>query len=375
MNNLETNIYRKSQIGERYFIIKNKDGKKWLLEKSNIITSLALYQSSSLKGDLIKKTIPFLSLFDTTKIYIDKGFDCFISSYFDCKCKLSFSFFEGTPGIHQKMVFQVSYKDKIFGYGKISDKSEIYDLFLNEKNNLDFLNKLNIGCIPQIIFCGKYDNKYLLLQTTDKTVKYLNVKKMKKNHYDFLNSLYLNTRVKKNFFKTVFYKNLNNISLVFQKYEREKNNRDLSNYIGVLLKKIDFICSYFENEKETYWYFCHRDFTPWNSFINNNKLFVFDWEYSTREYPPLIDFFHFFVQTKKLIKKQKYKVILNDYANARNVLLHEFSSLNLTIEKIDLFFACYLVDIIGLYVLRDGIDKFEKNIDNYIVWFQLLKEL
>lgn len=37
----------------------------------------------------------------------------------------------------------------------------------------------------------------------------------------------------------------------------------------------------------------HRDFVPWNMCRQNNRLFVFDWEYAAERANPLHDFFHF----------------------------------------------------------------------------------
>ncbi len=39
--------------------------------------------------------------------------------------------------------------------------------------------------------------------------------------------------------------------------------------------------------------YAHRDFAPWNTRFDGEKLFVFDWEAARGGYPPLYDAFHF----------------------------------------------------------------------------------
>jgi len=53
----------------------------------------------------------------------------------------------------------------------------------------------------------------------------------------------------------------------------------------------------------------HGDFTPWNTFFVDGKLYVFDWEYASYDYPRAYDFFHFFLTTKKLKKKNSFELI------------------------------------------------------------------
>lgn len=41
----------------------------------------------------------------------------------------------------------------------------------------------------------------------------------------------------------------------------------------------------------------HGDFTPWNSFMQNGALYVFDWEYAHCNYPVGFDYVHFILST------------------------------------------------------------------------------
>ena len=62
-------------------------------------------------------------------------------------------------------------------------------------------------------------------------------------------------------------------------------------------------------EKEISFAYGHNDFTPWNMFIENNHLYLFDWELAKNDIVLLYDFFHFIFQSQILISKSDYKSI------------------------------------------------------------------
>jgi hypothetical protein len=42
---------------------------------------------------------------------------------------------------------------------------------------------------------------------------------------------------------------------------------------------------------------CHGDFTPWNTFVQGKRLYVFDWEYARTDWPVGFDLTHFLLST------------------------------------------------------------------------------
>lgn len=53
----------------------------------------------------------------------------------------------------------------------------------------------------------------------------------------------------------------------------------------------------------------HGDFTPWNMFSANDKLYLYDWELSIRYAPSLFDLFHFHFQTGIFLKRWSFNEI------------------------------------------------------------------
>lgn len=57
---------------------------------------------------------------------------------------------------------------------------------------------------------------------------------------------------------------------------------------------------------------CHGDFTPWNMFMGNEKLYVYDWEAAMDFAPALYDLFHYHFQTGIFLKKWSFERIYSE---------------------------------------------------------------
>jgi hypothetical protein len=53
----------------------------------------------------------------------------------------------------------------------------------------------------------------------------------------------------------------------------------------------------------------HGDFTPWNMYCDENRLYVYDWELSSNGIPMLFDLFHFIFQSGVMVHHQDYESI------------------------------------------------------------------
>lgn len=62
----------------------------------------------------------------------------------------------------------------------------------------------------------------------------------------------------------------------------------------------------------------HGDFTPWNMFLTDQGLSVYDWELSDLFRPLGFDFFHFIIQQGILVDRKSWKTIHNDIRSYTN---------------------------------------------------------
>jgi Phosphotransferase enzyme family len=84
-----------------------------------------------------------------------------------------------------------------------------------------------------------------------------------------------------------------------------------------VIAKLLALRSKIDPKKEVPTALAHGDFTPWNMYLGNGQLHVYDWELSER-LPLLYDAFHFVFQSGVLVKRQPYKDIQTAIFSMKN---------------------------------------------------------
>jgi len=359
---------------EKYFKITNNDGKVWILPSKKLSIGLNLYQPSSFKGIVLKICLPV-----AWKIW---GVKCLIEKILHIqKCDIevphsvlaflkkaymledtSFSFFGGTPCIHQKGTIQISCKNDILGYLKFSNEPAVVELFQKESKVLEWLEECNVKNIPACVACEEVENGLtIFLQDTKRTPQSKTSHKLSKRHIEFLFDMYQKTKVECDFRDTDFYKQI----------EELKNKLSDLDFLGMdisaLVKAIKIVDDSLQNEKCYSAY--HGDFTPWNTLImEDGKLYVFDFEYAKKTFPKNLDAFHFFTQTMIYQKQKSGQEIIKEFEKRTT-----FSTFKKMFCNPYVSYLQYLVAIMAFYVERDKGSFDETNIRNFKVWNDLLK--
>ncbi len=282
----ETHAYRFS----------NADGKTWLVPSHELSTALQLYQPGGAKGKLLKSLFPYLHWLKPVRALLHASSER-VALRTDIRLMLEdvfghnefgFSMFGGTPSVHQKITLQVSDGKKILGYCKLTDSEAIRKLFLHEKALLDTLHEAGLEGIPRCIGCSTLsDGTSFFVQSTVKTSRSFSPYLWTPLHEAFLKRMSELTIMSVKFEKSDL-----GISLLALKTNIARIPSGMRQVIEPVLD--DILKEYTGNTME-YSAF-HADFTPWNMFIENEGLFVFDWEYGRMTYPPMLDRYHFFIQ-------------------------------------------------------------------------------
>jgi hypothetical protein len=103
-------------------------------------------------------------------------------------------------------------------------------------------------------------------------------------------------------------------------------------------------------------------------FVEKGALFVFDWEYAKRTFPPFLDAFHFFTQVCIFEQHKNAEEIMTTYRSNRNIFAKYF-------DNPDFSYQCYLLGIISFYLDRDKRQvsgSIKKSLD---IWIHLIKIL
>ena len=347
-----------------FYRIENKDGKVWLMPVRRLRTAMHLYQPSGRNGKLLKRWFPLLHRLPLLKqkLHIETTRCSLAEDLYDKLCKLfnrdrlEFAVFCGTPCVHQKLTIQLSSGDNILGYCKVSDSKEVAELFIRESNILGNLYKAGVHNVPKIMYVGEWRNGvYMLVQTTRKTDRSQVIHDWGHLHDVFLRDMAVKTKQRLVFEETDYYKILNELSMHLDWLPSDEGRELVRGVLEKVLNK--------NKHKMVEYGAYHADFTPWNTFVEQGELFVFDWEYAQMTYPPMLDRYHFFTQT----------AIFEKHWHSDEIMAYVKSAEGDWVDKTEYQF--YLLDIIARFTLRER-GHFSGDVAHSInVWTETLKRL
>ena len=147
----------------------------------------------------------------------------------------------------------------------------------------------------------------------------------------------------------------------------ENNINLLPNPDAEIIKTAILSVRKYYGNKEVEFSVYHGDFTPWNMFLEKGELFVFDFEYAKRTYPPFMDWFHYITQIGIIEKQFNAEKLFQFY-------LKQQKTVSDSIENINNIYLQYLLSVFSLYIsITDG--KLSHNDRSYICWIHIIKKL
>lgn len=345
-----------SDDGIVYYEVENDKQKRWLFTNNHLKLSMDLYQPTSCKGKVFKWLFPYVKNISSlkeklhikkVKLLLDRDIGNVLTSIF--QSPINISFFGGTPCAHQKAVLQISQGNEVKAYCKISNNKAVGDLFDKECAILQYLQECGMRTIPQVLLRQTVKGLEVFCQSNVKSTRYKTECKLGKVHYYFLEELFEKTKVQLAFSQSAYAQMLTEL----QENCKKLNKADER----IVRRTIEEVENKFSASEVTFCVY-HGDFTPWNMAVVNNQLYVFDFEYAQKTYPPFLDCFHFLMQTEIFIHHKEAQEILNKIRKSTSEL-QRFGI------ECDFYLKLYLLEIIHLYLTRSNeIDDNEKNIMN-----------
>ncbi len=336
--------------------------------------SLALYQPSLRKAKLRKLLAYFLGLsgFSTfwapDKVLVARkaggnkpeSLQAFLGKLYGMEVNVAL--FTGTPGYLRKPSIQImNTTGSILGYGKIGDKPSIRKIIENEAQTLSRLKNLDLGeaDVPEVKYLGGiHSDAIFFIQSTCKGHLSSAPLTPQTIHADFLFRLFNQTKIVTDFEKSTC---LKEVSARLQSIDRK-----ISEDWSILLARALRWCSGKIGRCKLPLGLAHLDFTPWNTFLSNGRLFIFDWEFAREAWIPLYDAFHFIIQKGVLVDKEnKDKQLKKLFSkNSKEGSFIYGLSLRLGIGKTLILplLVFYLCDIATIYInnyLRHGVLEIE----------------
>ena len=362
MLNLEQ-ILVEDATAPSYYTLTNADGKCWVMPARGMRTAMHLYQPSGPKGKALKLLFPWLHVLPPVRRVLHTrpvsyrladDLQELVEGMFGSG--VEWALFGGTPCVHQKATLQLSRGEKILGYLKLCNHADVYRLFAHELAVLDELQTSGMVDIPRCLDCGELrPGLWFFAQSTMKTGKSRVPHVWTDLHAGFLHRLAEKTQHARVFEETDCCAALQLL--------REHIDWLPAGGKTVVESALDMVLGHYAGRDVS---FCayHGDFTPWNMFVEGGHLFVFDWEYAGRSYPQGLDYYHFVTQS----------AIFEQHAGAAEIWQQMQPHLALAAEN-RLKYACYLLDILGRFSLREkGVAQGDE-LRCMEIWIELLHRL
>lgn len=329
---------------DEFLFIENKDKKQWYINKFYMAKAFEIYQPTSKNGKLVKALLPiFKNLkiihrllgIQQKRITLISPIYNTIQNYFK-ESDVHFSIFGGTPSVHQKVIVQIYNKDKILAYCKISESTEVGGLFDKECEILEYLQKCKIDNVPELIFRENVDQYHLFCQSSVKNKNYIVNTRFEEVHFNFLIDMYKKSKSRAEFEDSAYRKMLDDLNSNIGRFEKKDQL--------IINKAIKIIENLYEKKVVEVSMF-HGDFTPWNMICELDQLKVFDFEYAQKFYPPLLDAYHFCLQTELFVNANFDPA--KAYENIKKRLIeYKFP------YKFEIGMIMYLLHIIYFYTVR-----------------------
>ena len=197
------------------------------------------------------------------------------------------SLFTGTDGPHRKTSMQIMDIDgAILGYAKMSRALQLRPYLRNEAKVLTRLKELGLTSVdvPTLQVIRDDDEMTLLITDSLKSSSHTAPLQLGAEHLRFLNELCAKTDRK---------------GAGDALDELERRIVELASVGGTeWTERIASVTALLRPvQDEIPVCLAHGDFTPWNTFLQDSRLYVFDWEYANMTWPVGFDLAHFMLAT------------------------------------------------------------------------------
>lgn len=359
-----------------YSFINNNDGSMRWIFPSDIKkpTFLSFYNTQSLKTIVMSKMLRFLYFFNLGKYFCSGNFRVYYNKPLKVERLIralspeNYSIFTGTVGPNRKLLIELNKNGETTHFIKwgISNQSEKLVEF--EFENLAFVNELELKntIVAKPI---KSPQMGLAVYNNIKPEIILNCNKLSEIHFKSLLEIYSKTINNNSFDVIQFRKDLIDNIYSLSPDKRIQNSERIIELLSNNVANINF------NAISTLT-FAHFDFTPWNMYVSNEKLYLYDWELARHNIPVFFDLYHYVFQKCILIEHKSLGVIKNEIAEAlAHPLLKKFIVDN-DID-IEITYKTYLLFIISYYLkIYAAQGKLHMQVSWLTnVWLQALEEM
>ena len=280
--------------GVRYALIAARSNRRWWLlpldEGSAAVAGLEMMQPTTRAATLAKAVARVLARFGPHRLLgcgqLRLSGMPELGGAFACRAA-HVACFTGTDGPHRKTTLQIMDAcGAILGYAKISRASHVRPYLRNEAAMLTRVAALGLTTADVPTLLSVRDDEAVTMLVTDslKSSSHTAPLKPRAEHQRFLNELRAKTERQGG---GATLDALEKRMLVLASVGGAEWTGRIARMAALLRPVQDEIpvC------------LAHGDFTPWNTFLQGGRLYVFDWEYANLAWPVGFDLAHFLLAT------------------------------------------------------------------------------
>jgi thymidylate kinase len=288
-----------------HYISQNEGHMRWLFQGSKLKSVLAFYNASGKRGQFISRAIKLLSAFKLSSLITNGSVNIYskgqnklgremAESWTEC------SIFMGTPGMQRSILVALIRSNTISRFLKIPTNQASTQLIQYEKESIVYVTSLESPYLKLPCLYPAKNSDTLCIENLQHSSS-LRSASFTLIHASFIADCFNTHAIKKPLNQCEFW---GQSKTAFDS-KRFSTNTQISE-LAALGKKMIWLM---DDQQEVWTHWAHGDFTPWNMFVQEDKISLYDWELFRIEAPALFDLFHF----------QYQKGILMDHVSVQKI--------------------------------------------------------
>ncbi len=258
-----------------------------------------------------------------------------------------FSIFTGTKGENRKSIISLHRNAQTTHFIKMAFDETPRKLIINESQMLTTLSKYDFTALSLPQPSRSIDPNFSKL-TNVKPGVFISANRLRDVHIRALDELYESHHEYKCIRQSTAWETISNQLHLLDKEHEILNDLDATMIYGII-KKLFGVFNGIDAKTEIPVSFAHGDFTPWNMYTDDHRLYVYDWELAGAGMPMLMDLFHFIYQSQVLLFRKDYPTIAR---HIREVMGNALTLKIINRYKIDtdLHYRLYLLFTVTYYI-------------------------
>ncbi len=296
--------------------INNPDGTiRWFFPTVNRVPGhLSLYNAVSVKARVYKWVSQIANQFGQSGlltsglIRMQQNLLDQVKKANDVTAEEDISFFTGTRGATRKVVMEIHNQQSTVAFVKIPMTSMSEELVKKETEMLIELNKYDFTTLSLPKVSKKIDGHARMSNVKPGIT--ISADKITSIHIKALAELYAISHERKAIYDSTAWETIS-ANMEWLKRDLLFTNGLDSKSTTALIKLLRKLYNTLSVGESISLSVSHGDFTPWNMYCDEQRLFVYDWEMSKNGIPMFFDLFHFTYQSTILQQRKDYLSVKN----------------------------------------------------------------